>query len=231
MKIAVIGPAAGRDTLIPMIARYSESICAEAEITAADDLDLLPSGSWDLSFIYTSETGFDAYLAFVSANPDCEVVLWAEDDRLARVGLRSHARDFLLLPTGDQQFLTVMKKCQSWTDALHSIICSSNRRIRCVEIQYVESVGHTCTVHCADGVFTINRGLSELHLLLGSGFVRCHRGFVVNMRCVTEIREKSLFVGSGDEIPLSPTQAAKIADEVRTYTQELACFLRGGYAT
>ena len=231
MNIAVIGPMDGRDILLPLLARYSESICAKADICSADDLAALPQAVWDLAFIYICENDNDAYLAFLSANPDCEVVLWAEDDRLARLTLRSHPRDFLLMPVSEEQFLTVMKKCRSWAGALRMINCSGSsngRKLRCVEIQYVESVGHSCTVYCRNEAFTISRGLSAVHQQLGSGFLRCHRGFVVNMRCVAEVREKSLLLHSGAEIPLSPTQSDSMGERLRAYTQELSCFVREG---
>ena len=231
MNIAVIGPSAGRDTLLSLISRYAESICAEADVTVGDDLHTLPQNFWNLAFIYFCESIYDDYLEFISAHPDCEVVLWAEDDRLARIGLRSHPRDYLILPTGDEQFLAVMKKCQSWTDALRALSFSgagSGRKIRCVEVQYVESVGHSCEIHCRDKVVTVNRGLSAVYQQLGPGFLRCHRGFVVNMRCVAELREKSLLLQGNEEVPLSPTQAADVSAEVRAYTQQLACFHQGG---
>ena len=231
MKIAVIGPPAGCDALLSLVSRYAESICAEADVTAGGDLHSLPQSEWDLAFIYFCESVYDEYYAFLSEHPECEVVLWAEDERLARIGLRSHPRDFLILPTGEEQFLTVMKKCQSWTDALRVLsLAGTNggRRIRCVEVQYVESIGHSCEIHCTGEVFTVNRGLSAVYQQLGTGFLRCHRGFVVNMRCIAELREKSLLLQNDIEVPLSPTQAAAVSAEVRAYTQQFAGFHQGG---
>lgn len=231
MNIAVIAPARGRELLLPMLVRYRESICAEAHITAAEDLSALPQSVWDLAFVYICKDNQDACLDFIAAAPDCELVLLAEDDSLARLMMRSHPRDFLLLPFGEEQFLSVMKKCHSWTDALRMINCSGSgntRKLRCVEIQYVESVGHSCTAYCHGEAFTVSRGLAAVHKQLGAGFLRCHRGFVVNMRCVDEIREKTLLLRGGAEIPISPTQADSIGEQVRAYAREYSSFVREG---
>lgn len=231
MKIALVGPINGRDALFPFLTRYADSICAQAEIASAEQLTDLPQDFWQLAFIYADENSFESYLDFLSVNPNCDVVLWAEDDHLARSALRNHPCGFLVLPTDDEQFLRVMKKCRSWTDALRIISCSgvsSGRKIRCIEVQYVESLGHSCVIHCRDEVFTINRGLSAVQRQLGAGFLRCHRGFVINLRCVAQVEEKSVLLQDGTEIPLSPAQAESIAAEVHTYWQEFAPLVQGG---
>ena len=233
MEIAVIGPVAGRDILLPLLTRYAESICAEANITVADDPSVLPQAVWNLALIYISKNGNDAYLDFIVANPNCEVVIWAEDDSLARLTIKSHPRDFLLMPVSEEQFLTVMKKCQSWTDALRVICCSTtgnSRKLRCIEIQYVESIGHCCALYSNSETFMVSRGLAAVQQQLGAGFLRCHRGFIVNMRCVEEVREKTLLLQNGAEIPISPTQADSVSAQLRAYTQEFSSFVRGGAA-
>ena len=233
MEIAVIGPVVGRDMLLPLLTRYSESISAEANITAAEDLSDLPQTTWNLAFIYICENDSGAYLDFIASHPDCEIVFWAEDDSLARLAMRSHPRDFLLMPFSEEQFLAVMKKCQSWADALRVFTCSgaaNGRKLRCVEIQYVECVGHSCTIYCRDEALSMRRGMSEILQQLGPGFLRCHKGFVVNMRCVEEVREKTLLLRNGAEIPLSPAQADNIGSQLRAYRQEFSCFVRGGAA-
>ena len=235
MKIAVIGPPHGREALREKLLRYAESICADAALTAADTLCALPPAAWRLALIYAggdnSPEEYAAYLDFLSANPDCEIVLWAEDDRMARIGLRSHARDFLLLPADDTQFLNVMKRCRSWADALRVISVSGaggDRRLRCVEISYAESVGHSCVLHHRGEAISLSRGLSAVQEQLGCGFLRCHRGFVVNMRCVAELRERSLLLRDGAEIPLSPAQSAELAGEMRLFLDRVSAFTQGG---
>ena len=233
MKIAIVGPLSGCNALFSFLTRYADSICAEAEITSVDQLTDLPQDLWKLAFIYASEDSFDAYLDFLSANPDCEVVLWAEDDHLARSALRNHPCDFLVLPTDDEQFLRAMKKCQSWADSLRIISFSgvnSGRKIRCIEVQYVESSGHSCTIHCRDEAFTVNRGLSVVQRQLGAGFLRCHRGFVINLRCVAQVTERSVLLQDGTEVPLSPAQTEVISAEVRAYMREFAPLVQGGAA-
>ena len=233
MRIAIVGPSDRHSVLSSFLTRYADSICAEAEITLAEQLADLPQDTWQLALIYADETCYDAYFDFLSANPDCDVVLWAEDDHLARSLLRNHPCGFLVLPADEEQFLRVMKKCRSWADALRIITfpgVGGGRKIRCVEIQYVESLGHSCVIHCWDESFTVNRTLSSVQRQLGTGFLRCHRGFVINLRCVSQVEEKAVCLQNGTKIPISPTQVESIGADVQAYMREFANLVQGRVA-
>ena len=231
MKIAIIGPTNGRESLLSSLTRYANSICAQTEISAAEKLSELPQDSWQLAFIYVHEGCYDTYLAFLSAYPDCEVVLCAEDDHLACSAMRNHPCGFLIFPTDDESFLRVMKKCRSWIDALRVIGCSdanSARKLRCIEIRYVKSAGHSCSLFCREDTYTINRGLSAVQQQLGDGFLLCHRGIVVNIRYIADIRNKTVLLQDGTELPLSPALADTVQTEVAAYFREHGCFIQGG---
>lgn len=232
MNIAIVGPSNGCETLCSFLKRYSESICAEIELTVAEELAALPAKPWDMAFIHVSEQDYDNYLAFLAGHPaDCDVLLWAEDDHLARQGLRSHSCDFLVLPLDDERFLSAMKKCSRWADALRSIRCSSGsnaRKLRCIEVQYVESFGHSCTIHCRQESFAVNFGLARVQEQLGSGFIRCHKSYVVNIRYIAERRDRELLLRDGTVLPLSATCAETVTAALEDYMQRLACFIGGG---
>ena len=197
----------------------------------AEQLRDLPQDSWHLAFIYANEEAYDTYLAFLSSYPDCEVILWAEDDHLACSALRSHPCGFFVLPADDEQFLRIMKRCQSWVNALRTISYSDtigNRNIRCIEVQYVESSGHSCIIHCRDNTYTLNCGLTSLQNQLGGGFLCCRRGVLVNMRYIAEIQDKTILMQDGTVLPLSPSKEDVIRAEIYEYLQEHSCFLQGG---
>ena len=231
MNVALVGPLSGCDTLRSFLERYSESICAETELTTAEELTSLPEGAWELALIHADHCGCEDFQSFVALHPDCDIVLWAEDDHLARQGLRSHSCDFLVLPFGDEQFLHAMKKCARWADALRSIRCSSGsnaRKLRCIEVQYVESFGHSCTIHCRQESFAVNFGLAWVQEQLGSGFIRCHRSYVVNVRYVAEKRDRELLLRNGTVLPLSSTCAEAVTAAMIESDRYFAHFLFGG---
>lgn len=233
MRAAIVGPPDRRRELSSFLTHYADSICAETEIICADRISGLPNSFWQLAFIYADENSCDAYFDFLSANPDCDIVLWAEDDHLACSLLRYHPCGFLVLPADEEQFFRIMKKCRSWADALRSITVpgiGSGLRIRCVEIQYIESLGHSCVIHCRDNAFTVNCGLSSVQQQLGPGFLRCHRGFVVNLRCISHVEGKTVCLQNGEKLPISPTQTEAVGAEVRTYMSEFARLAQGSAA-
>ena len=231
MNIAVVGQSSGCDTLCSFLERYSESICAETEVTVAEKLSALPNKSWAMALIHVCEQNYDDYLAFSAEHPDCDILLWAEDDHFARQGLRSHSCDFLVLPVDDERFLHAMKKCVRWADGLRSIRCaagSNARKLRCIEVQYVESFGHSCTLHSRQETFTINSGLTRVQEQLGLGFVRCHKSYVVNIRYVAQKRDKELLLRDGTVLPLSSTCAETVSAALEDCTKRFACFIGGG---
>ena len=80
MKIAIIGPTNGRESLLSSLTRYANSICAQTEISAAEKLSELPQESWQLAFIYVHEGCYDTYLAFAAAYPDSTFAVITPDN-------------------------------------------------------------------------------------------------------------------------------------------------------
>ena len=73
------------------------------------------------------------------------------------------------------------------------------------ELTYAESLGHRIVLHFSDtrDGTEINESMNAfLAKLPKQLFVRCHRGFVVNIRYVRKIKAESLSLASGTEIPV-----------------------------
>ena len=71
------------------------------------------------------------------------------------------------------------------------------------EILYIESNDKEVTVYATESRRFRNRtGISQWESILGEGFVRIHRSYLVNRGCITQVGTDSL-LAAGTELPIS----------------------------
>lgn len=90
------------------------------------------------------------------------------------------------------------------------------------DILYVESRGRKVDIHTAGECVTVYATMNGLQEQLGSGFYRCHRGFLVNLAHVTEYEPDRILLGSGDAVFMARD---KYGEFVKAYMRFLE---RGG---
>jgi len=78
------------------------------------------------------------------------------------------------------------------------------------DILYVESAGKEQQLHLQNGtVFSVRMSLHELEeQLLPMGFIRIHKGFLVNFRCIRKIASRTVTLDSGTELPVGRDRLA-----------------------
>ena len=73
------------------------------------------------------------------------------------------------------------------------------------DILYVEAVGKTQELHRTDspGIFAVRCSMHELEQTLSAfGFLRIHKGFLVNFRSVRKITSRNVLLDNGQELPI-----------------------------
>lgn len=76
-------------------------------------------------------------------------------------------------------------------------------RIAASEIEFIESFAHSCCVHTTQAAFEVKLGISEIEKLLGDGFVRAHRSYLVGLHAIRRISKADITLDGGKVIPLS----------------------------
>lgn len=71
------------------------------------------------------------------------------------------------------------------------------------EILYLENRGRKVEIHTTGEVIEIYAAMNELESQLGESFYRCHRGYLVNMSCITEYSNDSIRLNNGEGIYLA----------------------------
>lgn len=84
-------------------------------------------------------------------------------------------------------------------------------------IKYAESKKRKLVIHQTDTQTEIYRKLDEAEQFFGKGFCRCHKSFIVNMLHIKEIKGNNVLLFSGEEIPISKPNLARIKEEFAIY--------------
>lgn len=84
-------------------------------------------------------------------------------------------------------------------------------------IKYAESKKRKLVIHQTDTQTEIYRKLDETEQFFGKGFCRCHKSFLVNMSQIKEIKGNAVILFSGEEIPISKPNLARVKEEFVIY--------------
>lgn len=72
------------------------------------------------------------------------------------------------------------------------------------EISYLEVMGHSVSIHCGEKAYGLSATLSGLEeRLSGHGFLRIHKSYLVNMRCIRKFRSRECLLQDGTVLSVS----------------------------
>lgn len=90
-------------------------------------------------------------------------------------------------------------------------------RLRYQEIRFAEAMDNYTRLHTADRKFVVSQTLKSVaERLEERGFLRVHRSYVVNLRCIDLIAPRHLRIGEM-EIPLSEAQRTRLMEMVQQF--------------
>lgn len=118
------------------------------------------------------------------------------------------AFNFLLKPIEDKKLIEVfsraVKECQRLKEHNENKIFVKtryiNRMLNVNEILYVESQRRKVDIYTKEEKLEIYAKMDELEKELGSGFFRCHRGYLVNMAYIMEYDTESIKLKNGKTV-------------------------------
>lgn len=117
------------------------------------------------------------------------------------------ALHYLIKPVNEQKLMEVLDKAVARLNTSKRTILLKtggvSMRISADDIYYAEAFSHYVTLHTKDGQENFNMRLSDMEKLLGEGFFRCHRSYIVGMKHVRRVTRYAMVLDTGREIPLS----------------------------
>ena len=91
------------------------------------------------------------------------------------------------------------------------------------EIYYLEVQNHDVLFVTQNDTWKIRGKLGDYEKAYESyGFVRIHRGFLVNLAYVTRLKEREIYLVDGSSLPVSRTREKATREALHAYVEEVA---------
>jgi DNA-binding LytR/AlgR family response regulator len=117
------------------------------------------------------------------------------------------ALHYLMKPIKEDKFYEVLEKALSGLRQISRTIVfpktGGDIKIKADDIIYAEVLSHTVILHLANGKEEFQMRISDMEKLLGDGFFKCHRSFIVSLKYVRRVTKTAMILENGNEIPLS----------------------------
>lgn len=206
---------AQRDYLLLLTGKWSRARKITATVDAFDSAE-------SFLFHYAGNKGYDILLLDVQMkvisgvglareirgnNDGVQIVFITGYPDFMAEGYDVSALHYLLKPVDEGKFFDVLDKAVTRLRIAPRTILLSKKdgdvRIKLDDIIYAEVMSHTTTLYLLTGTEVVNMRITDIEKLLGDGFFRCHRSFIVSLRYVRRVTRTSVILEGGQEIPLS----------------------------
>lgn len=137
------------------------------------------------------------------------------------------ALHYLLKPVDPQKLFEVLdraaKACGEKGEPETVIFRSGteNIKLKMSDIEYIAALGHTTVVKAGGKTYDLNVSISEAEKMLGDGFIRCHRSYIVGFKYVSSVSGDSVTLDDGTKLPVSRSMRKTVAEEfIRYYRRD-----------
>lgn len=191
---------------------------------------------------YNEISGFDLFLLDIylsgmdgirlareirTKNEDCEIVFTTVSDAHALDGFEVNALQYILKPLDTQKVSDMLKRLIRISDRRDLGYCTvvvdrTDVNVYHRDIYYIEAFDKYCRIHTENGIIETYSSLAGLlNKLPQPPFLRCHRGYVVNMEHVQGVTG-DFIMKTGDVVYIRRSEREKIKKEYMRYLAENA---------
>ena len=129
-------------------------------------------------------------------------------------GYEVAALHYLMKPVKQEKLFAVLDRAvaaiQKAERAVLLPVAGEMRRLPVGQVAYVEAFSHTVAVTTEADTVQVKMPISEIEKLLGEGFIRCHRSYLVGLKHIARLSKTEVILDSGKALPLSRSAAASV---------------------
>lgn len=129
-------------------------------------------------------------------------------------GYEVSALHYLMKPVSEVKLSAVLDRAVSALRKTERVILlpvgGEMLRLPVSQVQYVEAFSHTVAIITGTDTLRIKMPISEIEKLLGEGFVRCHRSYLVGLKHISRLSKTEVTLDSGKALPLARSAAASV---------------------
>ena len=135
-------------------------------------------------------------------------------DEYMSEGYEVSALHYLMKPVEKQKLYSVLDRAVTAMNTTEPVVLfdidGESVKIKLLDIVSVEASAHTVTVKALTRAFSLSKSITQIETLLGEGFFRCHRSYLVNLEHVSKIGRNDVFLDDSTAVPLSRKQYEKM---------------------
>lgn len=126
-------------------------------------------------------------------------------------GYEVAALHYLMKPVSKDKLFSVLDRAITAVQKSNRMIVlpvdGETLRLPITTVQYVEAFSHSVTVATESETISVKLSISEMERLLGNGFVKCHRSYLVGLEHIARLSKTEVTLDSGKTLPLSRNAA------------------------
>lgn len=129
-------------------------------------------------------------------------------------GYEVSALHYLMKPVKQDKLFGVLNRAVDAIKKMERVILlpvdGEILRLPIDQVQYVEAFSHTVSIVTEENTIPVKKSISEMERLLGEGFVRCHRSYLVGLKHISRLSKTEVILDNGKVLPLSRSAAAMV---------------------
>ena len=126
-------------------------------------------------------------------------------------GYEVSALHYLMKPVKQDKLFAVLDRAVASLQKTERVILlpvgGEMLRLPTSQVQYVEAFSHTVAIITGTDTIQVKMPISEVERLLGDGFVRCHRSYLVGLKYIARLSKTEVILDNGKALPLSRSAA------------------------
>ena len=136
-------------------------------------------------------------------------------------GYEVSALHYLMKPVKQEKLFAVLDRAiaamQKTERAILLPVGGEMLRLPVGQVQYVEAFSHTAAIVTDTDTIQVKMSISEIEKLLGDGFARCHRSYLIGLKHIARLSKTEVILDNGKTLPLSRSAAVTVHNAFISY--------------